>query len=189
MHPLFVNFISMRRERCGRPLFNHVGATKTEFVKFEPVPPDSLGPASRSERLCWFTWLWTHLDGGQRDRLVRNLKLMGSSSAFSGFGGWEIVLWFLVIGVNWFIPDAIDLIRSVNAGDLAPDRRQVLENLHPAIRPHHLTRCFFQRMPPPERAKILKSMPTATDHDDAKRLAYQHQYEQLKEVWASKGKF
>ena len=90
---------------------------------------------------------------------------------------------------EFVIPDAIDLIRSVNAGDLAPDRRQVLENLHPAIRPHHLTRCFFQRMPPPERAKILKSMPTATDHDDAKRFAYQHQYEQLKEVWASKGKF
>ena len=103
--------------RAGRQLFHVNGIRTAEHYDFMSSDATCEGPSTMIERFLWFDWLWTRFTGAQQDRLIRNLQHMLASSAFSGFGGFELVLFLLVLMCNRRLSTPLEFIRTFNAGD------------------------------------------------------------------------
>ena len=136
----------MRHTRCGRELFADVERGRTDHLMFDFSTVTNPGPETHKERLLWMDWLWDHLAADQKDRMVRNLSILKLSSAFSGVGGMELVMFLLVWMVNRKIPNPLPYIRSTEAGDCCQSRRDVLKSLWQWARPLHITKHFNDRL-------------------------------------------
>ena len=56
--------------------------------------------ASFKDRFCWADDGWGRLKGTMKDRLIRNLLMLVSTSTFTGMGCTEVILFMLVKFVN-----------------------------------------------------------------------------------------
>ena len=131
------------------------------------------GPNTTDERFEWAGYHWTQMSPSRRDRLIRNLRRLKPSSAFSGYGGLEWVLWFIVGFINTVIATPLVFPKSFQAGDRDRSRLKVLQAFDNEHAPLHLTQDIISRFPDQLAAEIKTLLPSRDSHIDAKRFAYQ----------------
>ncbi len=160
------------RTRCGRELFQHSGRDRVRHVSFEPdVVSDA--PVSKVDAFQWPIWFWNQLSGVRKERLLRNLQRLAPSSAFSGYGGLELVLFMIIASLNLILPRKLPFIRALVAGDKCKSRQSVLLNMHRDHRPHHVSGDILTKLSLDAMKEVKEMIPSADSHIDAKRFAYQ----------------
>ena len=161
-------------ERKGRALFELHGRERVREVTFnwhQDFPP---GPATHVERFQWPQFLWDKLPHWRKALLLRNLQRVHLSSAFSGYGGLEILIAMIVAFLNAKVLSCpISCPHSVEAGGKSESRRTILRSFRPEHRPVHVTGDICDRLPPDLMKEIKELLPSDSSHVDAKRFAQQ----------------
>ena len=162
-----------RSARCGRPLFDCQGTRTVDHPHLDWSFGTADGPSTHLERFAWFDWLWDHMSIECQLRLVRNLTKLVFTSAFSGFGGFELLIWLLIHYVNKRLVHKLPFKNAMSAGDKCRSRRDVLASFSKEARPIHITRDQLERLPTEVHQQVKDTLPAYHDFADAKRFAYQ----------------
>ena len=165
--------LAPQTHRNGRALFQKYGTSRVEHVEFSELNERPAGPLTTHGRFNWMKWMWQHMYSWERDRLCRNLQRLLPSSAFSGYGGFEIVLAMIVGFVNLMLTDNIPHPRPLEAGDKSKVRQFLLRSYKSQLASVHVTQCISERLPADIRDKVKKLTPCDNSHIDAKRFAIQ----------------
>ena len=126
--------------RDGRRLYAVSGSGRVNHVLMDPLSIEQTGPTTYVDRFRWVEHVWRRLSPSMKDRLIRNLSKLKPSSAFSGMGGLELVVFLIIAFVRRLSGVDLAYDKCIEAGDAQPGRRAVLTATQPRHRPHHITK-------------------------------------------------
>ena len=98
--------------------------------------------------------MWDGLTSDERDRLIRNLRKIETSSHFTGLGSFELILHRIISEVNEHCVSDIPDNRSRHCCDHDTSRQRVLTSYHKCHRPHHVYSDISDRLTDEQKATI-----------------------------------
>ena len=160
----------------GRALFSGLGdgglgQDSVEWLCFSACNNNPPGPISNSERMQWASHVWSGLSANQKDLLIANLRSLSASSAFSGVGGLEMILFLIWLECEKHSP-GLPPVSTFSSCDAAVHCRRVLLSFDSAHRPEHVGCNILDRLPQDVRSKVDALLPSPDSHPQAKRFAY-----------------
>eukprot|EP00971_Amphidinium_carterae_P329582 6462146-Amphidinium_carterae.3 len=164
------------------------GTVYVEKIKMADVA-DSIragGPMNMRERFQWPEAVWAKLTGGQKDRLIRNLKCMEASSHFSGMGGMEHILAHIVSEVNRHLVTPLDPISSVHVCEIEKSRQAVLKEFVPEHRPRHVFGDLHDRLPRSLQRAVMNEMPGPDASLEVRKWYFYRLFNMLDEHYSSR---
>lgn len=162
--------------RSRKRLFNDVGHSAdidhwVEYINWSPCSNGVPGPRTHQERYAWMKHIWDRLSDEQRNLLLWNLQNLSASSAFSGLGGFEMILYCIWLEVSQHAP-GLDPTSTFTSCDNAKWCQQMLMHYGEKHRTKHLGTDILDRLPEDVRAEVDGMLPEEEAATVAKRFAY-----------------
>ena len=145
--------------------------TPVEHIYWGPCKNGIDGPRTNNERMAWPRHVWRKLTDNQRDTLITNMQRLSASSAFSGHGGLECILYLIWHECREHIPD-IEPVSTYSSCDLAKWCQKVLLNFDPSHRANHVGCDILDRLPKDVQDEVEAQLPSQNSVQSAKRFAY-----------------
>ena len=147
--------------RGAAPLYAEQGTDNPRLCQMEFWPRTQArpGPTTMLERFQWARKVWDGLTSDERDRLIRNLRKLETSSHFTGLGSFELILHRIISEVNEHCVSGIPDNRSRHCCDHDTSRQRVLTSYHKCHRPHHVHSDIFDRLTDEQKATINSMKP------------------------------
>ena len=169
-------------DKCNSdPIMNGKGSRPSVGKCVQPhyklLPVQFKAPATpmiirtKAYRKLWASQGWVRFSGIMEDLLIRNVLLLildSVSNHFSGLGGLELVLCFIVGEINKHLYTTIQYIRSMHAVGFSNGAKTILANFVEAVRPQHLHYQFEDRYPQWLWDGVQRLAPVKTDFLAAK---------------------
>ena len=129
--------------------------------------------ATFQDRFCWADDGWGRLKGTMKDRLIRNLLMLVSTSTFTGMGCMEVILFILVKFVNKKLAKPIPFVPVLSCCDTDRHTPAVLGAFQKDARPFHVHRDITDRWSSELWEEVEGLKPSPSDYIEAKRMRMQ----------------
>ena len=132
---------------------------KLQSEAFAPRTTPRHGPSSMYERFQWPAHVWQGLEADERDRLIRNINRLETSSHFSRLGSFEHTIYHIWLEVNHHLLHPLAPVQTVHCSDKEPSRQRVLTSYKENHRPAHVHGDILDRLTEEQQAELQKLLP------------------------------
>ena len=157
----------------GKPRASRVYKAGQQTVHFPFNRSPSMGAAHVSTYSDRFRWLhdgWERLKPTMKDRLIRNLLLLVTTSSFTGMGCCEIIFYLIIQFVNTKLAKPLPYVSTLSCCDVDPHTPVVLSSFERHARPIHMHGNITDRWTSQLWEEVEKLKPKSSDYVEAKRM-------------------
>lgn len=125
---------------------------------FWPREEARRGPSSMLARFGWPRDVWNGLSAVERNRLIKNMRNLITSSHFSGVGSFEMIIIKIVNEINEHLSHELEPPASCHCCDIDKSRQRVLTSYKKQHRPAHVHSDILDRLEEKDRNTIKRDM-------------------------------
>ena len=163
----FADPMMLGRQRTAKPFKVE---QKTQHIAFNPDAVFNAAHVSTfGDRFRWLEDGWRRLKPSMRDRLIRNLIMLVTTSTFTGMACCEIILYLLVKFINTKLAKPLPFVPTVSCCDTDPHTPVVLSAFEENARPLHVHSNITDRWSSALWTEVQMLKPSAADYIEAKR--------------------